>query len=77
MRFVSLGKPHPAIFEEAVRRAGTRHMVMIGDRLETDIRGANDFGIASALVTAGGAVAASVPSHGPQPTCLLSSIRLE
>ncbi len=53
LRFTRLGKPHPAIFEEALRRGGTMDMVMIGDQIETDIKGANDFGIASALISAG------------------------
>jgi HAD superfamily hydrolase (TIGR01450 family) len=52
-QFVVLGKPKPAIFEEAARRAGTRNLVMIGDQIETDIRGARAFGIDSALVTGG------------------------
>lgn len=53
LRFERLGKPHPAMFEEARRRAGTSDMVMIGDQPETDIRGANTFGIHSALVDTG------------------------
>ena len=53
LRFTRLGKPHPAIFREAFRRSGTMDMVMIGDQIETDIRGANDFGIASALISTG------------------------
>lgn len=52
-RFVRLGKPYPAIFEEAVRRAGHRDLVMIGDQLETDIRGALDFGIDAAWLPGG------------------------
>ena len=52
-RFVPLGKPHPPIFEEALRRGGSRSMVMIGDQLSTDIRGARDWGIDSALVPTG------------------------
>ena len=53
LRFDRLGKPHPAIFREALRRGGTMDMAMIGDQVETDIKGANDFGIASALVETG------------------------
>lgn len=53
LRFERLGKPHPAMFAEARRRSGARDMVMIGDTPETDIRGANRFGIASALVGSG------------------------
>ncbi len=53
LEFERLGKPNGAIFEEALRRTGTREMVMLGDALETDIRGANAFGIDSALVAGG------------------------
>ena len=53
LRFTRLGKPHAAIYEEAHRRSGTMDMVMIGDTPDTDIRGANSFGIASALVGTG------------------------
>ena len=51
--FVRLGKPHAAIFKEALRRSGTRDMIMIGDQLETDIQGANAFGIDSVLIDGG------------------------
>jgi HAD superfamily hydrolase (TIGR01450 family) len=53
LRFERLGKPFAAIFEEAIRRAGTRNVVMVGDQLSTDIRGASEFGIDSALVETG------------------------
>jgi len=53
LRFVRLGKPHPPIFIEALKRSGSRDMIMIGDQLETDIRGANAFGIDSVLITSG------------------------
>lgn len=52
-RFERLGKPHARIFAEAVRRAGSRRLLMIGDQLETDIRGARDFGLDSLLVGTG------------------------
>lgn len=53
LEFERLGKPHGAMFAEAQRRSGTRDMVMIGDTPDTDIRGANAFGIASALMAGG------------------------
>ncbi len=52
-RFERLGKPHAAIFREALERGGSMDMLMIGDQLETDIRGANAFGIDSMLMTSG------------------------
>lgn len=51
--FVRLGKPHAAMFDAAVARLGTRSAVMIGDQLETDIRGAADYGLDTALVCGG------------------------
>jgi len=51
--FDRLGKPHAVIFKEALRRSGTRKMVMIGDQLATDIRGAHAFGLDSVLVGSG------------------------
>lgn len=73
LAFVPLGKPHQEMFAEAARRAGTRDMVMIGDQLETDVRGARDFGIASALVTYG--VTRSFPATSDlRPDYLLSSL---
>ena len=53
IEFERLGKPNRAIFEAALALTGTRDMVMFGDTLETDIRGANAFGIDSALVAGG------------------------
>lgn len=47
------GKPERAIFEEAVARFGARDPLFIGDRLDTDIAGAQAAGIRSALVLTG------------------------
>ncbi len=76
LRFVRLGKPHPAIFAEALRRSGTMDMVMMGDQLETDIRGANDFGIDSVLVDTGVSNSATEATgrFGPRPTYRLRSL---
>ncbi|MCD5400507.1 MAG: HAD-IA family hydrolase [Dehalococcoidia bacterium] len=75
LHFIRLGKPHEAIFAEALRRSGTRDMVMIGDQLETDIKGANDFGLDSVLVGTG--IAALDLSWVPEfkrPTYTLRSL---
>ncbi len=51
-----IGKPHPAVFERCCALfsgiAATR-VVMIGDNLETDIRGANQAGFAAILIASG------------------------
>jgi HAD superfamily hydrolase (TIGR01450 family) len=75
LRFTRLGKPHAAMFAEALRRAGTRNMIMIGDQLETDIGGARDFGLDAALVDTG--VSTASLTAGParlRPTYLLRSL---
>jgi HAD superfamily hydrolase (TIGR01450 family) len=50
---VVAGKPEVAIFEEAVQRFGASAALMVGDRLDTDILGANRAGIRSLLVLTG------------------------
>ena len=73
--FTYLGKPHPAIFEEAAKRAGTLSLVMLGDQLATDILGANRFGIHSALVRTG--LAGSIgelPNDESRPTYVLRDL---
>lgn len=53
INFHKLGKPHPLIFNEAKKRYPTSSMVMIGDQLQTDIKGAFEFGLDSVLVGSG------------------------
>jgi glycerol 3-phosphatase-2 len=71
------GKPEVAIFDEAVKRFGSRRALMIGDRLDTDILGANRAGIPSVLVLTGidqaKQVLAAVPDQ--RPTFILSDLR--
>ncbi len=74
LRFERLGKPHTAIFDEAFRRSGTMDMVMIGDQLETDIKGANAFGIDSALVDTGVVGEATPIPPDARPTYRLRSL---
>jgi len=50
---VVAGKPEPAIFETASRRFGVKRPLFVGDRIDTDILGANRAGIDSALVLTG------------------------
>lgn len=52
-RFFRLGKPFAPIFDEAVRRAGSKQLLMIGDQLMTDIKGARDYGLDSLLIGTG------------------------
>ncbi|MFD4423164.1 HAD-IIA family hydrolase [Agromyces sp. NPDC058484] len=50
---VVAGKPETPIFEEAKRRFGADRPLVVGDRLDTDILGANRAGMASAVVLTG------------------------
>lgn len=47
------GKPEPAIFETALKVFGSQSPLFVGDRLDTDILGANRAGIKSVLVLTG------------------------
>jgi glycerol 3-phosphatase-2 len=71
------GKPETPIFQEAVARFGAQHPLFLGDRLDTDILGANRAGIASALVLTG----IDRPKHvlaapeNSRPTYILGDLR--
>jgi glycerol-1-phosphatase len=71
------GKPETPIFEEAVARFGSQHPLFLGDRLDTDIAGAQAAGIPSALVLTGidrpKHVLAAPPTS--RPTFILSDLR--
>lgn len=47
------GKPEPAIFAAAVKHFDAKAPLFVGDRIDTDITGANRAGLASALVMTG------------------------
>ncbi|MEH0846076.1 HAD-IIA family hydrolase [Micromonospora sp. CPCC 205711] len=48
-----VGKPEPALFATAARRAGEGRTLVVGDRLDTDIEGARRAGLDSLLVLTG------------------------
>ncbi|MFE9207043.1 HAD-IIA family hydrolase [Micromonospora sp. NPDC007230] len=50
---VVVGKPEPALFATAARRAGEGRTLVVGDRLDTDIEGARRAGLDSLLVLTG------------------------
>jgi hypothetical protein len=54
---VVVGKPAPALFEQAAKRHGATRPLVIGDRLDTDIEGANAASMDSLFVLTG--------VHGP------------
>jgi len=59
------GKPAAPIMREALTRSNSRRPLMIGDRLDTDIEGANAVGIDSLLVLTGVSTAADVLAAVP------------
>jgi len=61
------------MFAEALRRSGTRNMIVIGDQLETDVAGARAFGLDSVLVDSGVTGASSTPRL--PPTYRMRSLR--
>jgi HAD superfamily hydrolase (TIGR01450 family) len=74
---VVAGKPEVAIFEEATARFGSAAALVIGDRLDTDILGANRAGMPSALVLTGIDQAKQLLAANPQerPTFILEDLR--
>jgi glycerol-1-phosphatase len=50
---VSTGKPDPTMHRETVERSGARRPLVVGDRLDTDIEGADRVGCDSLLVLTG------------------------
>ncbi|MDJ0325259.1 HAD-IIA family hydrolase [Cryobacterium sp. PH31-AA6] len=71
------GKPEVAIFTEAVNRFGAQQALFIGDRLDTDILGANRAGIPAVLVLTGidKAKQALAADAASRPTYILDDLR--
>jgi glycerol-1-phosphatase len=71
------GKPERAIFDAAIDRFAASHPLFLGDRLDTDILGANRAAIASALVLTGIDGPKQVLAADPEsrPTFLLGDLR--
>ena len=71
------GKPERAIFDAAVERFAASSALFLGDRLDTDILGANRAGIASALVLTGidGPKQVLAADADSRPTFLLGDLR--
>lgn len=76
-RPVVAGKPETPLFEEAVRRTGATRPLCVGDRLDTDIEGANRAGVASLLVLTGVTTAVDVVLAAPtlRPTYVSRDLR--
>lgn len=71
-----LGKPNPYMFQRA-RRLLQRHtdeVMMVGDTMETDIRGAIEVGMQACLVLTGSTRLEDLGSYVYQPTCVLEGV---
>jgi len=71
-----IGKPEAYAFALVLKTMGLdrRQVVMVGDKVSTDIRGANDFGIPSVLLRTGEFDEAEL-NGGVRPDHILDSIR--
>lgn len=71
------GKPQAPVFHEAAERARSRRPVVVGDRLDTDIRGAHAAGMASIEVFTGVDTPETVlrACDRERPTYLLGNLR--
>lgn len=70
------GKPSPVILEIALSTLGLAapQCMMVGDRLETDMRMGHDAGMATALVLSGVTTRHDLAQHSPQPTLVVEHV---
>ena len=71
-----IGKPEPYMYNFAMQRLGTvpAETLAVGDRLETDILGAQRAGCPSALVLSGVSTLAQAQAWQPQPELILPNL---
>jgi glycerol 3-phosphatase-2 len=72
-----IGKPFPPLFASAARRVGASRPLVIGDRLDTDIAGANACGWDSLLVVTGVSSRGDLATadRGDRPTFVADDLR--
>ena len=68
------GKPDPAVLAPLLARYRKEEMVMVGDRLSTDMQLARNAGIDSILVLSGEATRADLAREEHQPTLVLEDL---
>jgi glycerol 3-phosphatase-2 len=71
------GKPELALHQESMRRSGAQDALVVGDRLDTDIDGANRAGVPGLLVFTGVAAPGDVLRAEPalRPTYVAADLR--
>ena len=74
---VVAGKPERAIFETAMRKFEAKSAIYVGDRLDTDVAGANQAGLGSALVMTGVTTRKELLAAKPdsRPTYILETLK--
>lgn len=74
---VVAGKPERTLFEQSVARTGAKKALVVGDRLDTDIEGANRAGLPSLLVLTGvtDLLAAATADPSRRPTFIAADLR--
>jgi len=68
------GKPAAAMYDSAAARLPHGQLLMVGDRLDTDIAGAAALGWETALVLTGVATAEEAAAANPRPTYVATSL---
>jgi 4-nitrophenyl phosphatase len=73
---IIIGKPEPYLYQFAIERLGTsvEETLAVGDRLETDILGAQRTGCPSVLVLSGVSSAVEARQWQPQPDLILPNL---
>jgi len=71
-----IGKPSPIAFRMALRglEVASERVVVIGDRLETDIQGGRDAGLDTALVLSGISSCEDIDGFGIRPTWIAEDV---
>ncbi|MGH2635629.1 MAG: HAD-IIA family hydrolase [Actinomycetota bacterium] len=71
-----VGKPNPPLFEAALRRAGGTTPLVVGDRLDTDVAGAEALGWDSMLVLTGISTREELAASRVRPTYVADDLRV-
>ncbi|MBN8554506.1 MAG: HAD-IIA family hydrolase [Deltaproteobacteria bacterium] len=77
-RHSTLGKPHPSMIQEVIKRSGRKksEMILIGDRLSTDVKMGREAGIETILVLSGETKRQHLRAmHSLKPTFVVPSVK--
>ena len=73
---IVIGKPSPEMYQQALKRMSLlpKETLVVGDRLETDIAGAQQLGCWTALVLSGVTTKAQARDYRPQPDIIAKNL---